>query len=139
MTDFVHFRVDSGEIVGMGTAPEAYVAAQKQPDCDVLVVEGKSDYRATHYVADPGGTPTLTPLQAMGASASAITVPADGVTAITVSGLPDPVSLQVTGPVPAAAEVTGGSVDLTFDEPGAYTLRFTRVSYLPFTVTIDAT
>lgn len=139
MTDFVHFRSDSGEIVGMGTAPEAYVAAQKQPGCGVLVVEGRGDYRASHYVVDPAGTPALAPKLDMAPTISATTVIADGTATITISGLPDPAHIAIAGPNQASGEVTGGEVALSFDAPGTYTVRAEAFPYLPWTVSIDAT
>lgn len=55
------------------------------------------------------------------------------------TGLPDPVNVQITGPVPDAFECTGGELSLTFAVPGTYTVKLTKFPYLDAVETIDAT
>lgn len=137
--NFVHYELATGRIVAQGSAPDDIAHLQRQIDCGLLEVLSLGQWEETHYVADPNGTPVLTPNADMMPTISATTVPADGVTAVTIGGLPDPVSLAVAGPVAAVAEITGGSVDLTFDVSGSYTLRFTRAGFNKLEATIDAT
>jgi hypothetical protein len=77
-----------------------------------------------------------TPKEALSFSLDTDTVPADGESVATVSGLP--VGIRATLGI-WSAQVDDGELELTFDLPGTYTFSLSHPQYLPGEVTIYAT
>lgn len=71
---------------------------------------------------------------------SATAIAADNVAEAVISGLPDPCTVRVAGPVPAGPLlVAGGTLTLTASQAGAYRVRVTAdPTHAPWEVTIDA-
>jgi len=79
------------------------------------IIEGEQAQVNSHYV--DVSTVTLTAKQALSLSLSKYVVSADGVDQITLSGLPDPFTLDVNG-IPE--NVLGGTFIFTTSTPGFY-------------------
>ena len=90
----------------------------------------------TYYIVD--GVPTLRPVSTITAPAI-LTVPADGTTPITLTGVSSGAPISVTGPVPLNATGDGTPVALTFSKVGSYTVTVQSFPNLDFKVTINAT
>jgi hypothetical protein len=78
----------------------------------------------TIRVIDIDGVPTV----ALRPAAPAITVdrytvPADGATPVTLTGIPNPAKVAISGPQPASLTHGGGDLTLAFVEPGAYAIN----------------
>lgn len=101
----------------------------------VLVAEWVQDQ--THWRVVDGA---VVERAAMAPAVSAAAIAADGVAEAVISGLPDPCTVQVTGPAPVGPlEVTGGSLTLTATLPGAYRVRVSAdPTHKPWDVTIHA-
>ena len=91
---------------------------------------------ATYYIVD--GVSTLRPVSTIAAPAI-LTVPADGTTPITLTGVSSGALISVTGPVPLTATGDGTPVSLTFSKVGTYTVTVQSFPNLDFKVTINAT
>lgn len=77
---------------------------------------------------------------AIAATVSAETIAADGSAECTISGLPDPCRVTITGAVQAGpVEVAGGTLTLTSTQPGAIRVAVTAdPTHKPWEVTIHA-
>lgn len=137
MKNFVHYVPTTGEIFAFGFAPDDAAETQAQKDCALLVVNDFGNWKGTHYVA--GNPPALAARPAMTPNISATSVQANGADAITITDLPDPATVAVTGPHSASGEVTGGTLELSFDAPGDYLVHIEAFPHLPYEVTIHAT
>jgi len=78
---------------------------------------------------------------AMAATIDRTSIKADGVETATISGLPDPCKVTVSGAVALApTTVTGGSLDLSSTVRGSLTVRIERdPEFRAWTATINAT
>lgn len=85
---------------------------------------------ATQQIVDKwplGGTPNKT------------TAAADGVDLVVIGNLPNPTQAVIAGPgVYETAEVTDGTLELTFHEPGEYRVRLSSLHRLDQEVVINA-
>ena len=115
-----------------GYCPEDHVAIQALPGELSLEAEGTD---TTHWydgtnVVPKTVLPTLTPTS----------VPADGTSVTSASGLPNPTIVTISGPAADSFEVTDGTVEVSFDTPGNYRVRLTAgVPYLASETIIHAT
>ena len=132
MSQFVVYDTSTGaieRICGCANASEITLNA------GTAVIAGAADDWLQYVLAG-----AVTDKPSIGAVISAVTAPADGVSSITISGLPNPTSAAISGPgVSSAITVTDGSLVLTFDTPGEYTVKLTKLNYLPTEYAINAT
>lgn len=70
---------------------------------------------------------------------SSASIPADGVTAITVSGIPAPVKVDLFGPASDSWSGAAGDVSVAVGLPGAYTLLIDAFPYQLVEVKFNAT
>ena len=120
------FRHDLvGRITTVGTCPDGDVHYYEYAD-EVLVVDVQADAHRHWYDTDTQQLELREP--------PAITV--DG---HTVVGIPVPSVLDITGPAALSATLDEPTLELTFDVPGVYTLRFKpeHPRWLEATVTIE--
>lgn len=122
----------TGAIKRTGTAPDSMIAIQAQTG--EAVVTGQYDAAAQYL---PGGVPTARP--AMTSTIDVTTVPADGVTPITISGAPAPCNIDVAGPASYTSSDPDGTIQLTFNLAGTYTVTLSAFPYLNQEFTIGAT
>lgn len=99
-----------------------------------LLHEGVVD-AATHYFV--AGAPVERPPQKTMVDVTTIT--ANGVETATISGLPAPCRVRVSGPWEGdAVEITDGVMSFAAALPGRYTLHVEAFPCLPWEVAIDA-
>lgn len=127
------YDAQSGRIQYVVVVPNADVAKQAPPS-GMLIIEEAADPRR-QYVIDGALVDRPTMDVALGTD----TVPADGATPVTLTGLPSPVDVTIAGPVADSFECTGGTLALTFVQPGNYTVKFSRFPYIDAEVVIHAT
>lgn len=127
---FVHDA--SGKILRYGSCPQSMVGAQAE--AGETVREGTADPGSQYW----DGT-QLADRPPMPSSIDKLTAVADGVDVVTISGLPNPTDVRITGPAFDAFEVTDGTLELTFDPPGKYTVRLSSFPYLDQEYVINAT
>ena len=120
----------TGKVVAIGEVPDSMIELQEGN-----IFQGTID-GATQYVV--GGV--AIPRPAVSSSISATTVPADGTTALTLSGVPNGATVTVSGPLPTMTEKADGtSIVLTFAIVGTYTIAVDAFPQQDFKVTINAT
>jgi len=97
---------------------------------DDLEVSYDKQYVSNQEVVDrPKWTPTV----------SGTSIPADGVTAITVSGIPASVKVDLFGPASDSWSGAAGDVSVAVGLPGAYTLLIDAFPYQLVEVKFNAT
>ena len=67
------------------------------------------------------------------------TVPANGVSEVTFTGIPTDAMVMVRGPATDAFTVPDGTLAMTFDAPGTYTIGIEQFPYRDFEVVVNAT
>jgi hypothetical protein len=89
----------------------------------------------------PGPLPVLTLRNAMTPYVSSTTIPSDGVTNATISGLPIPCTVSISGPASVDPTVIDdGDIDFNADTPGDYIITVSAPpSFLDWSVTVHAT
>jgi hypothetical protein len=132
-TTLTIYDLETGAIKYTVSIDEIYAADQGEYGDGAL----DGDYRSDQFYVDLETHQPVakTPLTY---SAPSLTVPADGTTELVISGLPVPASAR--GPF-GKILVEDGSLELTFDTPGSYTVTLSDESprSLPVTLTIEAT
>lgn len=73
------------------------------------------------------------------AQADRVSLPADGVSVVTIAPLPVPTEVTILGPILDIVSVTDGRLDLTFDTPGHYRITLSAFPYVNKEIVIDAT
>ena len=120
---YVVYKESTGELSNWGSAPSNMIDIQAwEPGTKVLAVDS-GEYRSnTHYVAGGMVVPRLT----LSAQPSAPTVPADGVTEVTIPGIPVGARITVRerslGVFARFTEETG-TFEFATDEPGTYKIE----------------
>ena len=99
-----------------------------------LVMEGLAN-DTLEYVVD-GAIVQRPPMPVL---VSATTVPANGVSVVSFTGIPAGALMRVNGPARDAFTVDDGVADLTFDAPGTYQIDIDLFPYIYLEETIDAT
>lgn len=99
---------------------------------EFALAERSSDL--TYYVLDGA----VVPRPSMGIEVSATTVPADGVSEVTLSGVPAGALVRIAGPVKNEGQTEGGPITLTFAIPGVYEILLDLFPYQESKVTIHA-
>jgi len=129
-----HFIVysASGQILRTGTCAPGDVFLQARPG--EFVTEGRAD-----DIRDRVVDGVITPRPVMPVQFDNATVPADGVSAVTFTGVPVGAAVRVTGPAEDAFTAADDVLELTFDLPGAYAVRVAQFPYRDFEVVIRAT
>ena len=99
-----------------------------------FVLEGQAN-DVLHYVVDGA----VMPRPVMPIMFDNATVPADGASTVTFTGVPAGANARVSGPAIDAFTVPDGVVVMTFDAPGAYVVGIEKFPYRDFEVVINAT
>jgi len=131
MSNIVVFDSMSGEILRTGHV-HTYMAAM-QAQVGETVIEGTAN-DATQYIL--AGVVTDKPQLAL--TPDKTTVIADGVDVSTTLSVPNPTNVVITGPANDSFQVTDGSLELTFDTAGTYTVTLSAFPYLDQTIEITA-
>lgn len=131
MTPFTVFD-SAGRILRSGKCQDDCLDLQAGQGESVLPVE--SDDLA-HYVS--GGAVLDRP--AMQLVLSVDTVPADGVSEVSLSGVPAGAAVKVLGPVQNSGVADGSAITLTFAIRGDYEILLSLFPYTDSKVTIHAT
>lgn len=135
MSEFTIYDSTTGEIrrVYDGSSPDAQLSAGEAylagrwPDSEHRVDIGQTPPAAVSKTSPP-------------TTIDVVAIPADGVTAATVSGIPAGTLARAVGPgVNTKAVVGDGTFVLTFDVAGEYRLKLTHPLYLTQEYVIDAT
>lgn len=121
-----------GRIKRFGNAPPDHVAIQAGPG-EVAIEGSGSD--TGHYVVSGA----IVPRPTMPTSIDKTECLADGVDVVTISGVPNPTDVRVSGPASEVMQVTDGALELTFDVPGRYRILLQAFPYLDHEYQIDAT
>lgn len=124
----------AGRILKTGHCPDDMVDIQ--PAADELVFRVDSD-ELNEYIDVPTGAVIQRPTM-LDASPNSATIAADGVQAFSCT-LPVPTTVYVAGGIAENLTVLDGSLSLTFDTPGTYTVRLESFPYKTRTITINAT
>jgi hypothetical protein len=133
----VVYNQTTGVIWFVMTLPETLAGYSGDPDYQGLVLPLDTVVASdTHYVSDGA----LAARIAMTPTVSKTTLTADGTDAVTISGLPDPCTVAITGAISVAATtVTGGSITLTSNTVGAIRVRVTAdPQYLAWSTDLNA-
>lgn len=130
MKQFVVYSA-SGQILRAGICAADDMALQARPG--EFIVEGRAD-----DIRDCVVDGVVTPRAVMPVQFDNATVPADGVSAVAFTGVPVGADVRVTGPAQDAFTAADDVLELTFDLPGAYTVRVAKFPYRDFEVIINA-
>lgn len=131
MTPFTVYD-SAGRILRSGQCQEECLGAQAGQGESVLPVES---HDLTHYVSGD----TVLDRPAIQVTLSANTVPADGASEVTLSGVPAGAAVKVLGPVQNAGVADGSPITLTFAIRGDYEILLSLFPYTDSKVTIHAT
>ena len=94
------------------------------------IYEGKSSYVKDGAIAE---RPTFT------SSATPVSIPADGVSIVTISGFPADSTLTISGPINETWTETEITTELTVNLPGSYKVRIENWPYQDAEVAFNAT
>lgn len=142
MTSFVTAARASGEILQQSFDSRPWhdtLATWPMPaDHELVIIPGFLPGRLDHYRVVDG---EVVERPDMPLAISTTHFPADGEAECTLSGLPDPCTVTLTGAVSAGPlQITGGSLTLTSTAPGAITIAITaHPVWKPWEGTIHAT
>lgn len=143
MIYFVHFLTASGEIRQVSSCSDngffAKLPVAPAGTSRLLIAEKPSSvatYMTANYVSGGEVVPKIT----MTPTISATGFAANGVASVTISGLPNPCQVTITGVIAGGPEiVTDGEVVLTSDQPGDVIVSVRAdPDHLPWSVTIHA-
>ena len=134
MNYFSAYTAD-GAIVRVCSYPEGLADIQTPEPEEAGIVFEQTDPE-TQYVDTATGTVVERPTPEYVLDKD--TVIADGVDQAQVTGLPIPAYVYVNGPVADQFQVDDGSLALTFDEPGVYTVVIAAFPYQDYEVEIIA-
>jgi hypothetical protein len=113
---YVVYESTTGRILKSGTCPPSMLGIKAKEGETALAGDGLD---STHYVDISADVPALTKKSEIPGFDRTV-VAADGVDAATITGLPNPTFVTLsTG---AGASVEDGTLALTFDTPGDYTV-----------------
>ena len=147
MDVYAIYDTTTGNIVRKVTVTPGQNTDTAAANCDsgqtYLLVAGDFD-PALYYIDTAGPTLTLRVLLNTVATWSATTVVADGISTITLSGLPNPSTIQViNSPLDVALihdfVVTDGSLVFATSSVGSYTINAQSFPYADFSQDITAT
>jgi hypothetical protein len=141
MTAYVNYD-STGVITQVGMVPDFLFAFMPTPPAGLSraalssIPPDFNAYQAAHWV----NSGTVTAKGVIGAAIDTTTIAADGTAAATITGLPMPCTVTVSGALSAGPlTVTDGTVVLTCDHPGDLILNVTaEPAWLPYTVTVHA-
>jgi hypothetical protein len=112
-----------------GADEHAYIATPADP--------------AAHYVITLDEQAFLVDRPPLIVQTDKISLTADGIDSITLTGLPDPCDIIIDAPDPdvetTVTEVTGGGFIFIADDPGIYTVEVVRWPFVPFKIEFTAT
>jgi hypothetical protein len=132
MTNKITIYEPNGKIIMVTDCPEGL---ETPLTAGASWVRAEADIFADYISND---TPTVRPTAT--SVMSATTVPADGNTALTLSGAPSGSIITVSGPIPSVTGTGNGTnVSLTFGVVGTYTVAVDAFPQLDYSVTINAT
>jgi len=124
----------TGLILQTGMCPEEMLELQAGPGQHLI--EGREDATSwSHYVAQ--GEVVERP--GMILSVSKASLVADGLDAVTITGVPAGARLSITGPVAAEAIADGAPVSMTCIHAGDYVIQVMNFPYRDEEIRINAT
>jgi hypothetical protein len=132
LAPFVVVNGRTGKILRTGNCPERMVYLQEIAAHEVAFAEAADDQLHYYDIA----TAQRMDRPPMQAALSASTVPADGVSEVSLTGLPIPCVVRVEQ---TTYHVPDGRLDISFDLPGRYVLRVEAFPYLPAELEVTAT
>lgn len=123
------------EIEGMPPIPPYVIPGDPRTFERIEVADDVDATHDKHYVLNEvlADRPTWEP------TVSSTSIPADGVTAITVFGIPVPVKVDLFGPASDSWSGAAGDVSVAVGLPGAYTLLLDAFPYQVVEVKFNAT
>ena len=144
MTVFVVYARDTGRLVSVNTCADALYPDMPRPAWPLGYLEiptmpiNVQTWLPTHYV--DVGTSTVVQCKPMTASVPKTTIAADANDTVTLTGLPSPCSVSITGTITAGPlDVPDGELALTSNVPGDFLVSVTAPPvWLPWSVTIHA-
>jgi len=122
----------TGKIERVVDCPDSM--ATRQVKSGESIIPGVANDNTQYVVAG-----VITDKPPMTTAINTTTVPADGVTPITITGAPIPCNFEVTGPANYFGSDPDGTLQLTFNLAGTYTVKLEAFPYLPMEYTINAT
>ena len=131
MTSFCVFNME-GRILRYGLCPTSDMLLQA--GAGEFVIEGQAN-DMLEYVVDG----VIHPRPVMPVQFDNATVPADGMSAVTLTGIPTDAMVRVRGPATDAFTVHDGTLEMTFDAPGSYRIGIEKFPYRDFEALINAT
>lgn len=135
------FHTAAGVITQVGACDDASYAVQTPPAGSSILELATPPADAFVYIAGNFvNNGTVAARGAIAAAVSAATITADGTTVASITGLPDPCTVSLTGvQTVAPTVVTGGTIEITANAPGTIAVSVTAdPAYLPWSTTIDA-
>ena len=111
------------------------------PECvELYLIDGRK-YVEGLYSGDRYYFPeeTLTERPTFTPAATPVSIPADGVSTVTISGFPADATLTISGPINETWAETETTTELTVDLPGSYKVRIENWPYQDAEVTFNAT
>jgi len=132
MKDFLIYD-GAGQIVQTGAVIEAMLPLQAAPENGRFMLEGVAN-PALEYVA--AGEVVRRPN--MPFRFSAVSVPADGSSAVTLAGVPAGATVRIVGPTSASGFADGAEIVLTFALPGEYQVFLELFPYIGVKEVINA-
>jgi hypothetical protein len=132
MKDFLIYN-EAGQIIQTGAVIEAMLPLQADPENGRFMLEGVANHELDFVVAGE-----VRPRPSMPCRSSAVTVPADGHTTITLTGVPVGAAVRIVGPTAASGSADGADIVLTFALPGQYTVLLELFPYIEVKEVINA-
>ncbi|KQV51364.1 hypothetical protein [Duganella sp. Root336D2] len=132
MKDFLIYNA-VGQIIQTGSVIEAMLSLQADPEKGRFMLEGVASLEIDRVVE---GKVVRRP--DMPHTVSALTVPADGSSAITLRGVPAGASVRIAGPTSASGTADGTDIALTFSLPGQYSISLELFPYIGAKEVINA-
>lgn len=135
------FYSSTGFITQVGYCDDASFAIQSPPSGFTILEissnpDNAFDYMKLNYVHNGA----VVARQSISPTVSKTQITSDGIDSTTISGLPDPCTVSISGPVSVApTSVTGGSITITCNAPGAITVSVEAdPTYVSWSTTINA-
>lgn len=122
MSDFIHFvcyKSSDGRIISVGYGLDTDLYLQERTDIEAVQIPAPIALGEYRVNTATGSLIPLSPLPEFDTT----TVTADDVDAATVTGLPNPTAVTISGDAEDSFTVTSGSLSLTFGTPGRYVVR----------------
>lgn len=134
--NFIVYALTTGEILRTGGCPVDTIGFQGSEPGE-WAIEGVAD-DLTQYIDINPEDPVVIDKPAMNTSLDTATIPADGTTLATITGIPAGATVTIIGLSFWQGVVNDGSVSITADAVGAYNVAIDLFPYLKQEYSIDA-